>query len=66
MAWWITWVPFVGTFIARISKGRTVREFLVCVLLLPMLITLLCFSTFGGTAIHQFLTDGYTGVNGEC
>ena len=62
MAWWITWVPFVGTFIARISKGRTVREFLFCVLLLPMLITLLCFSTFGGTAIHQFLVDGYTGV----
>ena len=62
MAWWITWVPFVGTFIARISKGRTVREFMCCVLLLPMLITLLCFSTFGGTAIHQFLTDGYTGV----
>lgn len=62
MAWWITWVPFVGTFIARISKGRTVREFLFCVLLLPMLVTLLCFSTFGGTAIHQFLVDGYTGV----
>ncbi len=62
MAWWITWVPFVGTFIARISKGRTVREFMYCVLLLPMLITLLCFSTFGGTAIHQFLVDGYTGV----
>ena len=62
MAWWITWVPFVGTFIARISKGRTVREFLCCVLLLPMLITLLCFSTFGGTAIDQFLVDGYTGV----
>ena len=62
MAWWITWVPFVGTFIARISKGRTVREFLCYVLLLPMLVTLLCFSTFGGTAIHQFLVDGYTGV----
>ena len=62
MAWWITWVPFVGTFIARISKGRTVREFLFCVLLLPTLITLLCFSTFGGTAIHQFLADGYIGV----
>ena len=62
MAWWITWVPFVGTFIARISKGRTIREFMYCVLLLPMLITLLCFSTFGGTAIHQFLVDGYTGV----
>ena len=62
MAWWIIWGPFVGTFIARISKGRTVREFMFCVLLLPMLITLLCMSTFGGTAIHQFLADGYTGV----
>ena len=61
-AWWITWGPFVGTFIARISKGRTVRQFLFCVLILPMLIVLLCMSTFGGTAIHQFLTDGYTGV----
>ena len=63
-AWWITWGPFVGTFIARISKGRTVRQFLFCVLILPMLIVLLCMSTFGGTAIHQFLTDGYTGVMG--
>ena len=62
LAWWITWGPFVGTFIARISKGRTVREFIFCVLFLPMLIVLLCMSTFGGTAIHQFLTDGYTGV----
>ena len=62
LAWWITWGPFVGTFIARISKGRTVRQFMFCVLLLPMLIVLLCMSTFGGTAIHQFLTDGYTGV----
>ena len=61
-AWWITWGPFVGTFIARISKGRSVRQFLFCVLILPMLIVLLCMSTFGGTAIHQFLTDGYTGV----
>ena len=54
--------PFVGTFIARISKGRTVREFMCCVLLLPMLIILLCMSTFGGTAIHQYLASGYTGV----
>ncbi len=62
MAWWIAWGPFVGTFIARISKGRTVRQFMLCVLILPMLITLLCMSTFGGTAIYQFLADGYTGV----
>ena len=61
-AWWILWGPFVGTFIARISKGRTVRQFIFCVLVLPLLITLLCMSIFGGTAIHQYLTDGYTGV----
>ena len=61
-AWWIAWAPFIGTFIARISKGRTVREFVIFVLLLPTLLCLLWFGAFGGTAIHQFLTDGYTGV----
>ena len=62
LAWWIAWGPFVGTFIARISKGRTVRQFMLCVLILPTLISLLWMSTFGGTAIYQFLTHGYTGV----
>lgn len=61
-AWWIAWAPFVGTFIARISKGRTVREFISCVLLFPTLLCLVWFGTFGGTSIHQFLTEGYTGV----
>ena len=61
-AWWIAWAPFIGTFIARISKGRTVREFVIFVLFLPTLLCLLWFSVFGGTAIHQFLTGGYTGV----
>lgn len=61
-AWWIAWAPFVGTFIARVSKGRTVREFIVGVLLLPTLLCLLWFSAFGGTALDQFLADGYTGV----
>ena len=61
-AWWIAWAPFIGTFIARISKGRTVREFVIFVLLLPTLLCLTWFSAFGGTAIHQFLTGGYTGV----
>lgn len=61
-AWWIAWAPFIGTFIARISKGRTVREFVIFVLLLPTLLCLIWFSAFGGTALHQFLTDGYTGV----
>ena len=61
-AWWIAWAPFVGTFIARISKGRTVREFIVGVLLLPTLLCLIWFSAFGGTALDQFMSDGYTGV----
>ena len=64
-AWWIAWAPFIGTFIARISKGRTVREFVIFVLLLPTLLCLIWFSAFGGTAIHQFLTDGITGVTEE-
>ena len=61
-AWWIAWAPFIGTFIARISKGRTVREFVIFVLLLPTLLCLIWFGAFGGTAIHQFIVDGYTGV----
>lgn len=50
-AWWIAWSPFVGIFIARVSKGRTIREFVVFVLLIPSLIGFLWFSTFGGSAI---------------
>ena len=61
-AWWISWAPFVGTFIARVSKGRTIREFVIFVLLLPTVLCLLWFSAFGGTALHQYITDGYTGV----
>ena len=61
-AWWIAWAPFIGTFIARISKGRTVRQFILFVLLLPTLLCLIWFSVFGGTALHQFLSDGYNGV----
>ena len=61
-AWWLAWAPFVGTFIARISKGRTVREFMVFVLILPVAAGLLWFGTFGGTALHQHIVGGYTGV----
>ncbi|WP_035056352.1 BCCT family transporter [Andreprevotia chitinilytica] len=57
-AWWITWAPFVGLFIARVSKGRTIREFVVGVLLAPSIVSFLWFSAFGGTAIHQQLLDG--------
>ncbi|WP_164100651.1 glycine betaine uptake BCCT transporter [Candidatus Laterigemmans baculatus] len=51
-AWWIAWAPFVGMFIARISRGRTIREFVLGVLLVPSLFSFVWFSTFGGTALH--------------
>ena len=54
-AWWIAWSPFVGTFIARISRGRTVRELLLGVLLAPTLATFVWLTVFGGTALHQEL-----------
>lgn len=50
-AWWIAWAPFVGTFIARISRGRTIREFILGVLLVPTIFSALWFSVFGGTGI---------------
>ena len=61
-AWWISWSPFVGMFIARVSRGRTVREFLIAVLLVPSLVSVLWMTAFGGTAIGQFVADGFTGV----
>ena len=61
-AWWISWSPFVGMFIARVSRGRTVREFVICVLLIPSLVCVLWMSVFGGTAIQQVIQDGYTAV----
>merc|ERR1712025_1228943 len=48
-AWWVSWAPFVGVFIARISRGRTVREFMVGVMLLPCTIMFFWFTAFGGT-----------------
>ena len=62
-AWWISWSPFVGMFIARVSRGRTVREFLVCVLLIPSFVCVLWMAVFGGTAITQFVQDGVTAVS---
>jgi betaine/carnitine transporter, BCCT family len=56
-AWWISWSPFVGMFIARVSRGRTVREFVICVLIIPTLVSVLWMTAFGGTAIEQALTD---------
>ncbi len=61
-AWWISWSPFVGMFIARVSRGRSVREFIVSVLLVPSLACVLWMSVFGGTAISQVVNEGYTAV----
>jgi BCCT family betaine/carnitine transporter len=58
-AWWISWSPFVGMFIARVSRGRTVREFMVSVLLIPSAACVLWMTAFGGTAISQYVNDGY-------
>jgi choline/glycine/proline betaine transport protein len=52
-AWWISWSPFVGTFIARVSKGRTVKEFIIGVVVIPTAVSLVWMSVFGGTAIFQ-------------
>jgi betaine/carnitine transporter, BCCT family len=57
-AWWISWSPFVGMFIARVSRGRTVREFLVCVLIIPSLVCILWMATFGGAAINDMVANG--------
>jgi BCCT family betaine/carnitine transporter len=65
-AWWISWSPFVGMFIARISKGRTIREFLAAVLVMPVGVGVVWFSVFGTTAIDQTqrgvgqLANGFT------
>jgi len=56
-AWWISWSPFVGMFIARVSRGRTVREFLTCVLIIPSLVCILWMAVFGGAAINDMIAD---------
>ena len=56
-AWWISWSPFVGMFIARVSRGRTVREFLTCVLIIPSIVCIFWMAVFGGAAIDQVLSD---------
>ena len=55
LAWWIAWSPFVGMFIARVSRGRTIREFIGCVLLVPVLLTFVWMTVFGNTAIYMEL-----------
>lgn len=62
-AWWISWAPFVGTFIARISKGRTVREFVIGVMMLPTLFSFIWFAVFGGTALNLQIFEGFDIAN---
>ncbi len=61
-AWWIAWSPFVGMFIARVSRGRTVREFLISVLLIPTMASVVWMTAFGTTAIDQVVNAGITEV----
>ncbi len=62
-AWWVSWSPFVGIFIARISRGRTLREFVVTVILVPSLVCLVSFSIYGGTSMY-FQESGHADVGG--
>jgi BCCT family betaine transporter len=62
--WWIAWTPFVGLFVARISRGRTIREFTAVTVFAPTIILILAFTIFGGTAI-SFNREGIAGFDGE-
>ncbi|WP_213423961.1 BCCT family transporter [Bhargavaea massiliensis] len=61
-AWWISWAPFVGMFIARVSRGRTIREFLLVVIFVPTLFSIFWFASFGTTAAH--VQDSGTDLSG--
>ncbi|TQE98547.1 MAG: BCCT family transporter [Spiribacter salinus] len=61
-AWWIAWSPFVGMFIARVSRGRSVREFLIAVLLIPSTISILWMTAMGGTALELYLGEGVQSI----
>jgi choline/carnitine/betaine transport len=63
-AWWISWTPFVGMFIARISRGRSIRQFVTGVILIPSAVSLVWFAIFGGAAIDQQRTVDPTGAVG--
>lgn len=63
--WTIAWAPFVGLFIAKISRGRTIRQFVVGVMLVPSMFTFLWFSIFGDTALHQIMNEGYHTLIGD-
>jgi len=60
--WTIAWAPFVGLFIAKISRGRTIRQFVFGVMLVPTIFTFFWFSVFGDTALHLIMVEGYTSL----
>lgn len=64
-AWWVSWTPFVGLFIARISRGRTIRQFVTGVLLVPSVVSVIWFGIFGGAAIHIQSTADATPDTGD-
>lgn len=59
-AWWMSWTPFVGMFIARISKGRTIRQFVIYVILVPSLVSFIWFAILGGSALNLQLNEGWS------
>ncbi|GAB91191.1 BCCT family transporter [Gordonia rhizosphera] len=63
-AWWMSWAPFVGTFMARISRGRTIREFVICVLIVPTFVSMIWFAVMGGTGI-RFQLEGTADMAGS-
>ncbi|HAN29717.1 MAG TPA: choline transporter, partial [Haliea salexigens] len=63
--WTIAWAPFVGLFIAKISRGRTIRQFVVGVMFVPTIFTFMWFSIFGDTALHLIMNEGYHTLIGE-
>lgn len=64
-AWTIAWAPFVGLFIAKISRGRTIRQFVFGVMFVPTIFTFLWFSVFGDTALHMIMVEGYSTLINE-
>jgi len=62
-AWWIAWAPFVGMFIARVSRGRTIREFIFGVLFVPVGFTFIWMTAFGNTALDAIMNHGYTALS---
>ncbi len=57
-AWWVAWSPFVGLFLARISRGRTIRQFVLGTLIIPFTFTLLWLSVFGNSALYEIIHGG--------